>query len=247
MPHEQRAARRIPLAVPVLRQRVSVRGHALSAVLHLAVLSVLVWGAQISSEALRSPGEGPGRGGGGGGGSRVFRVLLPAGQAPRPPEVAAVPEQLVIPRDVAQLDSVVPPAADTSGNAQYKQPGEGPGTGPGTGPGAGSGTGGGTGPGTGGGVGPDSGGGGGRIFPPQLQGMLIPPMEGRPAALRGVQITVIFDVSERGQVLSVETHPEIRDRGYRNSFLDRMRRYTFTPGLLGGRPVRARTEVRIRL
>ncbi|OGU00432.1 MAG: hypothetical protein A2085_11310 [Gemmatimonadetes bacterium GWC2_71_10] len=244
MSHEQHAVRRIPLAAPILRQRVTVRGHALSALLHGLVVAVLVWGAQRGHEAMLGPGEGPGRGGGGGG-SRVFRVLLPAGQAPKPPEVAAVPEQLVIPREVQKLDSVVPPSADTSGNAQYKQPGEGAGAG--AGPGSGTGTGGGAGAGTGSGVGPDSGGGGGRIFPPQLQVMLIPPMEGRPAALRGVQVTVMFEVSERGQVLSVETNPEIRDRGYRNSFLDKMRRYTFTPGLLDGRPVRARTEVRIRL
>ncbi len=247
MPHEQHAVRRIPLATPILRQRVTVRGHALSALLHGLVVTVLVWGAQKGHEAMMGPGEGPGPGGGGGGGgSRVFRVLLPNAPAPQPPEVAAVPEQLVIPREVQQLDSIVPPPADTSGNAQYKQPGEGPGAGTGAGPGAGTGTGGGTGTGTGSGIGPDSGGGGGRIFPPQIQGVLLPP-DGRPANLRGVELTVTFEISERGQVLSVETHPEIRDRGYRTSFLDRMRRYTFTPGLLDGRPVRARTEVRIRL
>jgi hypothetical protein len=72
-------------------------------------------------------------------------------------------------------------------------------------------------------------------------------MEGRPGALRGRPLTVHFDVSERGRVLNVETEPEIRDRGYRNVFMERMRGYTFAPATLDGRPVRARFTITIRL
>lgn len=251
MPHEQQAVRKIPLAEPVLRQRVTLGGHALSAVLHVGVVAALVWGAQVSSEMLRAPGEGPGRGGGGGGGSRVFRVLLPFAPVPAPP-APPTEEAIVIPTQTRPLDSIIPPPDSTAikaalaAQAAAAAQGQGEGAGPGTGPGQGGGTGGGTGGGVGSGVGPDSGGGGGRMFPPQLQGILLPP-DGRPGNLRGVELTVHFEISERGQVLSVQTEPEIRDRGYRNAFLERMRRYTFTAATLDGRPVRAPYSVRIRL
>lgn len=246
---EQHGVRHIPLAVPITRQRVTLRGHALSVVLHALVLAAAVWGAQQSSAMLRTAGQGPGRGGGGGGGSRVFRVLLPSAPIPAPP---APPDEhaIVIPTHTRPLDSILPPpdsaAIAAAAAAQAAAQGQGEGKGPGTGPGSGGGSGGGTGGGVGSGVGPDSGGGGGRMFPPQLQGILLPP-DGRPANLRGVVLTVNFAISERGQVLEVSTEPEIRDRGYRNAFLDRMRRYTFSPAMLDGHAVRAPYSVRIRL
>ena len=49
-----------------------------------------------------------------------------------------------------------------------------------------------------------------------------------------------FYVTERGAVDHVEVDPPIRDRGYRNAFMDRMRGYTFTPArTLDGRPIAA--------
>ncbi|MFI5207194.1 MAG: hypothetical protein ACHQX4_04160, partial [Gemmatimonadales bacterium] len=108
-------------------------------------------------------------------------------------------------------------------------PGQGAGVGPGggTGTGTGGGTGGGTGTGTGNDSGP-GGGAGGRVFPPFPYGMIMAP-PGAPRELHGVRIAVTFQVSERGEVLSVRTDPEIRDRGYRSDFLDRMRHFTFRP------------------
>lgn len=246
MPNEQQAPRRIPLATPIIRQRVTPWGHALSFVVHALVLAGAVWAAQKGAEALQSPGEGEGSGGGGGG-SRVFAVLLPQRAAATPPPQPD-PAALTVPVTVKPLDSIIPPAAaDSAPSAAPPSTGEGAGAGKGEGPGTGPGSGGGTGGGSGGGVGADSGGGGGRVFPPQLQGMLIPPMENRPGNLRGVQLLVQFEIDERGQVLDVTTDPEIRDRGYRNRFMDQMRRYTFTPARLDGRAVRGRFEARIRL
>jgi hypothetical protein len=59
---------------------------------------------------------------------------------------------------------------------------------------------------------------------------------------------VTFYVSERGVVDNVEVDPPIRDRGYRDDFMERMRRYTFTPAYTrDGRPVPAQFPVRITL
>jgi hypothetical protein len=248
MPGEQQqtVTRRIPLAAPMGRQRVSVKGHALSVVLHGLLVTALVWGAQRGAAAMREPGEGPGRGGGGGGGRRAFQVFLPAAPAP-PAAPVPEPDQLVVPAHVQPLDSILPQVASADTAPSPAQPGEGPGAGTGAGPGSGPGSGGGTGGGSGGGIGPDSGaggGGGGRVFPPQPRGILLPP-DGRPQNLRGVRLLVRFDISERGEVLRVATEPEIRDRGYRNAFLDRMRRYTFAPATLAGRPVRGTFEITI--
>jgi hypothetical protein len=145
-----------------------------------------------------------------------------------PTTVEPIPE----PQDSVPPDTAAVPAADTAtAQGAVDGPGVGPGQGPGVGPGSGGGSGSGTGGGIGPGVGPDSGGGaggGGNIFPPQPLGIILPP-PGRPGDLRGVRITVNFFISERGEVVRVTTDPEIRDRGYRNEFLNRMRRYTFTP------------------
>lgn len=240
-----------PFAVPFgrqLRSTGSIRGTMLSAVLHLSLLAVIIWAGRTTFEnADNAPGEGRGRGGGGGGGgNRTFAVwtVPAAAQTPPapvpPPVVAPAVTPTAIPEPQPETQPTTPaPAAPTQGQ------GEGPGAGPGTGPGAGTGTGGGTGSGTGPGTGPDSGeGGGGRIFPPSLQGMIIPP-PGAPRNVRGTEVTVTFRISERGEVLDVEVDPPIRDRGYRNEFLDRMRRYTFTPAYTrDGRPIASEYQVK---
>ena len=138
---------------------------------------------------------------------------------------------------------VAPPAPPTGA-------GEGAGAGTGVGPGSGTGTGGGTGGGVGTGFGNDSGpgGGGGTVIPPQLQGMIIPPPD-RPRELRGTLVKVTFKINERGEVVEVSTDPQIRDRGYRNEFMDRMRRYTFTPAYtrVGHQPVASQVDITVRL
>jgi hypothetical protein len=88
----------------------------------------------------------------------------------------------------------------------------------------------------GGGVGPDSGG-SGRVFPPQPIGVIIPPTD-RPARVRGRVVTARFLISERGEVMRVALDPPTRDRNFNEQFLDRLRRYSFTPAYtLEGRPI----------
>ena len=243
-------------AVPFGRQLQSsgnTRGTVLSAVLHVAFLAVVIWAGRTAFEnAALSPGAGRGRGGGGGGGgarSVAIWSLPGAAQAQEVPP-APTPPAMTVPETPATIPDPpaepvpAPAAAPTTGGG----PGDGTGTGTGTGPGSGTGTGGGTGSGTGTGVGSDSGeGGGGRLIIPQPQGIIIPPQPA-PRNMRGVIVTVTFRISERGEVLDVTTDPVIRDRGYRNEFLDRMRRYTFTPAMTReGRPVAAEFPIQITL
>lgn len=255
MSSERAAARHIPLASPFgrqIQQRGTVRDWILSAAFHVVLVGGLIWLGRALEEMARVPGHGPGLGGGGGGGgNRVFAVFtVPAAAAAVPPTPALVlPTQLSLRIPEVKLPDSVPrppSAAELAQQIAGMGPGQGPGQGSGTGPGSGSGTGGGIGSGIGPGVGSDSGG-AGRIFPPRLDGIILPPA-GRPSSLAGVQITVRFDVSDRGEVLDVTLNPPIRDRGYRNEFMDRMKRYVFTPAhTIEGRPVRALYDVNIRL
>jgi hypothetical protein len=209
----------------------------LSAFLHAVVIALLLWktGEQYV-DANRGLGANLGRGGGGGGGGAraVLMLAVPGAAAAQeaPPVEAPVTPPITVPLEMPTTipeptaqPTAAPAVAATPG------PGDGAGAGTGTGPGSGSGTGGGSGGGVGTGTGNDSGpgGGGGTVFPPSLQGILIPPTDGKPRELRGVRILVTFRISERGEVVSVTTDPQIRDRGYRNEFLDRMKHYAFTP------------------
>jgi len=248
-----------------LRPGGTFRETALSVVLHVGIIALLVWkGSQTFVDANQGLGEGRGRGGGGGGGGvhavAIFAALSGAHEAPAPPVVPppVETEQLVVPKIVTPLAEVPPPPRDTTPPPAVTQaavqpavpaggPGLGEGQGSGTGPGSGSGTGGGAGAGVGTGTGNDSGpgGGGGTIFPPQPQGIILPP-QGAPRELRGTRITVTFRISARGEVVDVSVDPPIRDRGYRNEFLDRMRRYTFTPGYTRDRhPVASQIDIQI--
>jgi hypothetical protein len=251
--------RRVPFAVPFGRQvrsGGSLRGTFLSAAVHAAIIALALWETsdRFYYDASRGPGDGPGRGGGGGGGGNrtvAIVTLPPAARTPAPPAPPPTTPPLVVPQVVEPLPEpqVQPLAAAQPAPAEHAGagPGLGAGQGPGVGPGAGGGSGGGTGGGIGSGIGPDSGGGGGFVYPPQVQGIILPP-PGAPRSLRGVRLTVTFFISATGQVDRVEVDPEIRDRGYRNEFLDRMRRYTFTPAYLrDGRAVPAEFPVQITL
>ena len=251
---DERSMGRVPLAQPFGRQVRSpggTRGTVLSAVLHVAFLALILWiSRRHYLEAEKSPGElGRRGGGGGGGGIRGLAVFTPArpAQAPAPPPVQP---PLVVPQHIEPLPETPPAAVTPAVTAPPPQAGAGDGTGrgsgagPGTGTGAGTGTGGGTGSGTGNDSGP--GGGGGRVYPPQPQGIILPP-PGAPRDLRGTRLTVTFRISEKGEVMDVSTDPAIRDRGYRNEFLDRMRRYTFTPAYLEGHAVPAQYPITITL
>jgi hypothetical protein len=210
----------------------------LSALLHAVVIALLLWktGEQFV-DANRGLGADLGRGGGGGGGARTVAMFAVPGAAAAqeaPPALTPAPPPITVPQEMPT--SIPEPTAQPTAApvvAAAPGPGEGAGAGTGTGPGTGtgSGTGGGSGGGVGTGTGNDSGpgGGGGTVFPPSPVGILIPPTEGKPRELHGVVIRVTFRISERGEVVSVVTDPQIRDRSYRNEFLDRMKHYTFTP------------------
>lgn len=251
MSSERRAARRVPLATPFGRQIQrggTARDWVLSAALHAALVALIAWGGRELAEAGRWGGGGP-RGGGGGGG-RAFAVFsVPAAAAapipPPPPIVLPSELALKLPASVPETTTSASPAeplpqpgAEAAGKQGGGQGGGGPGVGTGAGGGAGAGSG--AGPG-----GADDG--AGRIVPPEPQGIILPPT-GAPPALRGVRLTVRFEISERGEVVGISVEPPIRDRSYRNEFMDRMRRYTFSPARTqGGRPVRAVFPVEITL
>ena len=51
---------------------------------------------------------------------------------------------------------------------------------------------------------------------------------------------MLFEISERGEVMRVSLDPMPRDRGFARELLERLRRYRFTPArTLDGRPVAA--------
>lgn len=247
---------RVPLGRPFGRQIRSqgpIRGTVLSAALHVAVIALLVWMGRRHFFDSAAPGD-AGRGGGGGGGGIRGIAVFTARAMGRPPAPPVPPHQqaLTVPQQVVPLPESPPrdslPAAPTP--TAPTATGEGPGQGAGVGPGGGTGTGGGTGGGVGTGTGNDSGpggGGGGGACQPFPYGMIMAP-PGAPRELKGIPIAVTFQVSERGEVLRVHTDPEIRDRGYRNDFLDRMRQFTFRFARIAGcRQVAAEYQITIRL
>jgi hypothetical protein len=251
MPSERKATRQVPLATPFGRlahERGRARGVILSAALHLALVFAVVYSGTRLLVADRLPGAGRGRGGGGGGGgNRALLLFTPPAQAAGPalpiPPPLVMTKQPPTPLPEVKPPDVAPPDVSTAQLLSALGPGEGPGKGPG----AGSGTGGGTGPGKGTGMGPDSGGGGGRVYPPQLQGMILPPPD-RPSSLRGITVTVLFEVSARGEVMRVSLDPMPGDRKFAEAFLERLRHYTFTPAYTpDGRPVAAVFPIRITL
>lgn len=257
MPSELEAMRQIPLATPFGRlahERGGTRGVILSAAVHLAAVAFLLWSGTHLMLADRAPGPGHGRGGGGGGGGNRTLVLLvppaPATPAPAPPAPAIeVPKQIAVVIPEVRLDTTpLPPApAPAQPAAAGQGPGEGAGKGPGTGPGSGTGSGGGSGSGVGPGTGPDSGGGGGRLYPPQPQGIILPPPD-RPSSLRGTTVTAVFEISATGEVTHVALDPTPKDHKFANEFLERLRRFTFTPAYtLDGHPVAALFRINITL
>ena len=248
MSTERRAVRQVPLANPFGRQtleRGKLRGLGLSAVAHLGLLALVLWGQHRMIEAGLMPGLGPNRPGGGGGGARVVVLYV---QPPAAPAAAAVetPQLQVVTTPAVQPPEEVPAqmsAEEIRSLLQAATPGNGTGAGPGSGTGSGGGSGSGAGPGTG----ADSGGAGGNVFPPRPQFIIWPPVD-RPASVRGTTVRVRFEVSASGDVLGVTIDPSLRDRRYQGEFLDRLRRYKFTPAYTrDGRAVPSVYEVSIAL
>ena len=236
------AERNVPLATPFGRlahERGGIRGVILSAAVHAALIFLGVYGGTRLMVADRMPGAGPGKGGGGGGGGARALLLFTPPAAPAAEPALPLPPQLVMPRAAPiPLPEVKPPeAAPPAISADQLLASLGTGKGPGAGPGAGGGTGGGTGTGRGPGTGPDSGGGGGSLYPATPKQLILPPMD-RPASVRGTKITVLFEISDRGDVMRVSINPMPRDRSWASQFEQRLRQYKFNPATtLDGHPV----------
>jgi protein TonB len=244
---ERRALRHVPLAVSLgrqTRQRGMIRGLGLSAGVHCLLIGLAVWGTHRIAESDGDPGDGSRRNPGGGGGGRVFAVLaLPAAlpSAPPPPALT-VPSLAALTLPVEQPPEAVPEQVTAEELARLAQA---TGVGTGGGPGSGTGSGGGSGSGVGPGVGPDSGAGGGHgtYYMPRPQQVILPPTD-RPASVRGISVTARFEISATGEVLRVTLQPTLPDRRFQGAFLERLRRYTFTPARsLDGRPIPGVCEV----
>jgi hypothetical protein len=250
MPIERTVHRQVPLATPFGRQtreRGKLRGLGLSAVAHVALLALVLWGQHRMIEAGLMPGLGPNKPGGGGGGGAVVVLFVQPPAAPAAPAVET-PQLQVVTTPAVQPPEEVPVQMspdEIRSLLQAATPGNGLGAGPGSGTGSGGGSGAGTGPGTGADSG--AGGAGGNVFPPRLDGFIIPPVD-RPASVRGATFRVRLEVSARGEVLDVTIDPPIRDRHYRDEFLDRLRHCTFTPAhTRDGHAVPGVLEIRITL
>jgi len=249
---ERRALRHIPLAVSLgrqTRQRGVLRGLGLSAAVHLLLIGLAVWGTHRIAESDGDPGDGSGRNPGGGGGGVILAVLAQAPALPSapPPPALTVPSLAALTVPMEQPPEAVPEQVTAEELARLAQA-TGTGTGTGGGPGSGTGSGGGSGAGVGPGVGADSGAGGhGTYFMPQPQGVILPPPD-RPPSVRGITVTARFEISATGEVLRVTLEPTLPDRRFRDAFLERLRRWAFTPAFSpDGRPIPGVCEVRFSL
>ena len=248
---ERRALRHVPLAVSLgrqTRQRGVFRGLGLSAVVHLLLIGLAAWGTHRIAESDGDPGDGSARSPGGGGGGVILAVLAQAPALPSapPPPALTVPSLAALTIPMEQPPESVPAQLTAEELARLAQV---TGAGTGGGPGSGTGSGGGAGSGTGPGEGSDSGAGGGHgtYFMPQPQGVILPPTD-RPASVRGVTVIARFEISASGAVLRVTIEPTLPDRRFRDAFLERLRRWAFTPASSpDGRPVPGVYEVRFPL
>jgi hypothetical protein len=185
----------------------------LSLVIHALVIGVLVWRANALLE-----GRGSDAGARAGRREQINFFALPAS----PPMTVDLPPS---PRVVlSEIPSIDPIQIDLSG-LEVTAPNRpvtlsaagGPG---GAASGAGS---------TGGTTGSGTGGEEGYIFPPDLRGMIVPPLEGRPRAVRGRPHRVTWWVAADGRIERVAVNPEIEDEKYRREFYARMLSYKFEP------------------
>lgn len=223
---------RLFFSVPEREQRDNARSAVVSAIFHVLVILLAIWGTRASMEVLSGAdqgvgdgiGAGPAGGGGGGGRDEEISILIPEPPPESPAEVALEVPEIVeeIPpvqpqpepvTTVAKIDSVPPnqtPAPPSGGSGAGEGAGTGTGTGPGTGPGSGGGSGGGDGGGIGSGQGPGTG--RGRIMTPSPEVLLIPPSA--PGGVRGKTVVVRLAVDSIGAVRDAEIIPSTGDRKF---------------------------------
>lgn len=237
-------------------------GLFLSALLHGAIILMLVLPPFIATQLDIEPstgggGAGPAGGGGGGtggtGGDRATPERLrylqvapipqvaPSAVTPPvvpPPKTEPVKEPEPVPRPPTPAPQAEP--AQTSGPTT-PAPGAGGGSGHdgsgGNGPGSGGGVGSGIGTGRGSGVGPGTGGGPGGIYPPQVTNLALLPIP-VPNRVRPYKMVAVFDVDERGNAKLIAFNPT-RDGGYNKKIREMLAEVRFRPAVRpDGTPVR---------
>ncbi len=243
-------------------------GTPVSFAFHVLLILLLITPFAISKhleyKELGAGGSGPVGGGGGGrkgtGGSdnikervQYLRVAPPAPtpQAVLPPVVPAVVPPVVPPPVVPP--QVTPPIIAPKPDVELETPkavtvaslvtGVGGGSGTdgsvGSGPGSGGGVGSGIGTGRGSGVGPGTGGGETDTYAPTMTVLYMPPAHG-PSSPRPYEAVALFDVDEKGTVLSFTIEPESRDGGYNRKLREALAGARFRPATKrDGTPVRA--------
>lgn len=235
---------RVPLAhLPRAKQSIAP-SFAGSAVVHVLLISVLVWSTTTGGDYVDVIGGAGLVGGGDDGGFRVQYIALfpaPASTQARAETPRAVTEVVLPMPKLVSLPEEAPVFARPWNPVQVAvapvvgpRPGTGRATAAGTGAGSGIGS----------RDGPGSGGGGGAAFPPEPRQIVLPP--DAPKSIKGQEYTVYLWIDTRGQVTKIEVEPRIDDRGYRHRFRERMLQLRFYPARdASGQPVAARYVITV--
>lgn len=253
---------RPPTGFPASRERRV--GPALAALVIHVLLIILLIAPTLGRELLQADevtgagGPGPAGGGGGGSGGTGGQRELPERLryiqvAPEPPPLQPPVEekkreekQPEKPIPVVEIDTKALPATVDISLAAGVGGGSGTDGSAGSGPGSGGGVGSGIGTGRGSGTGPGTGGGEGTIYPPTPLELIVPPYP-TPQRVKGTEISVVFDVDERGNVVAVDFTPT-RDGGYNRRLKELLKQYRFRPATrMDGTPVRFRLPMQLDL
>ena len=257
----------VGIPVPEGARERTWRSTVVSVTLHLLVLAFIIAPPLIAARIVDTvqgaggPGPAGGGGGGSGGSGGVDRPIeerlryIQVAPAPPPPSPTAV-EPVVPPPPVEEKKEETPPTVDVKVDVPKTNldlsvvSGTGGGTGAdgsaGSGPGSGGGVGSGVGTGRGSSTGPGTGGGPGTIHPPSPVDVFMPPFP-QPQKVKGKTIVALFEVDERGNVLSF-TFTSSGDRSYDRKVRETLAEFRFRPATTGdGTPVRATGKVEIDL
>jgi periplasmic protein TonB len=253
---------RPPVGIPEPVKQSWWQGSVASVVLHALILLLVlapIFAQDVVNELLEQGAGGPGPAGGGGGGrggtggetaQERLQYIQVAPPPPAPTPAAEVPP--IVPPPKEEVAPIAPkidiktdvPTTDKIDLALTA--GIGGGTGrdgsSGTGPGSGGGVGSGVGTGRGSSVGPGTGGGEGTIYPPTPIQVFIPPMPA-PERIKPYTLVAMFEVDERGNVISVKFNPS-RDGNYNRRLKEVLNEVRFRPATRwDGTPVRALTKI----
>ena len=252
---------RPPVGIPAATPESRWRGAAASLAFHALILILIlapIFASTTVQEAISKGAGGPGPAGGGGGGrggtggEMIEERLRYIQVAPAPPP--PTPQPVTPPVTPPKPKPETPPAPKIDIETDVKTnldlslaPGTGGGSGndgsAGNGPGTGGGVGSGDGTGRGSGVGPGTGGGEGAIYPPTPTQVFIPPVPA-PEKIKPYSIVAVFEVDERGNVVSF-TFNKSKDGGYNRRLEQMLREVRFRPAVraVDGVPVPAKAVI----